>query len=271
MTDGNLPYVVLHKKRGETPLEALSAWKLQNPPYKETPATYAGRLDPMAEGKLLILLGDECKQQNKYHDLDKEYEIEVVFDIGTDTGDALGMAQYQNIDTHISNKLITSVIRTQVGSHTVPYPPYSSKTVDGVPLFAHALNGTLHTITVPSHIERIYEIRLVHTARLCKKGLQEAVRSALATVPISDDPGKVRGADFRQDAIRVAWERLFATMPGRYFCIATLQVTCASGTYMRTLAERLGNGLGTTAFAISIKRMRIGRYAKVGPLGLWRK
>ena len=51
-----------------------------------------GRLDPLAEGVLLILIGDECKNKEKYLGLDKEYEVAIIFGISTDTGDALGLA-----------------------------------------------------------------------------------------------------------------------------------------------------------------------------------
>ncbi|MBU2330236.1 hypothetical protein KKG57_02105, partial [Patescibacteria group bacterium] len=83
-------YVVLEKPVGQTPLEALRLFQERSPIYKDVPLSYAGRLDPMASGKLLVLIGEECKKQKKYHGLDKEYVIEVLLDIGTDTGDVLG-------------------------------------------------------------------------------------------------------------------------------------------------------------------------------------
>src|ERR1700690_1688517 len=49
-------HVVIEKEIGETPLMALSRWKHAHPEYTEVSASYAGRLDPMARGKLLILL-----------------------------------------------------------------------------------------------------------------------------------------------------------------------------------------------------------------------
>lgn len=74
---------MLWKEVGETPFAALSKWRKENPKYQDTPACYAGRLDPMAKGKLLILLGNECKKKDHYTGLDKEYEREVLFDVGT--------------------------------------------------------------------------------------------------------------------------------------------------------------------------------------------
>ena len=52
--------------------------------------TYAGRLDPMASGVLLVLAGEETKNKDKYLGLDKEYDFEILFGFATDTYDILG-------------------------------------------------------------------------------------------------------------------------------------------------------------------------------------
>ena len=64
-------WVVIDKEVGETPLMSLQKWKRVNPAYANISASYAGRLDPMASGKLLVLLGEECKKQKAYTNLDK--------------------------------------------------------------------------------------------------------------------------------------------------------------------------------------------------------
>ena len=88
--------VIIYKKVGETPLEALENFRTKrldegHVEYRNIPMTYAGRLDPMAEGDLLILIGEECKKKDAYLGLDKEYEVEVLFGIETDTHDVLGI------------------------------------------------------------------------------------------------------------------------------------------------------------------------------------
>ena len=82
--------ILLYKKIGETPLECLNRFKVENSEYESLPMTYAGRLDPMAEGLLLVLVGEECKKKEDYLYLSKEYEIEVLFGFETDTADVLG-------------------------------------------------------------------------------------------------------------------------------------------------------------------------------------
>ena len=57
--------ILLNKKEGETPLEALEKFRLTNKKYKDVKMTYAGRLDPMATGLLLVLAGEETKNKEK--------------------------------------------------------------------------------------------------------------------------------------------------------------------------------------------------------------
>ena len=268
-----LRYITLEKPVGETPLETLSVWKSAHPEYAGMPASYAGRLDPMASGKLLILLGDECKRRDAYTGLDKEYEIEVVLGAATDTGDALGRAELKSplpinaTQSHLSERAILKALRALSGTHHVPYPAFSSKTVNGKPLFQYALEGTLDSISIPEHDETVYRAQLLKTQQLDASALHARIRKLLAHAPHSDDPRKTLGADFRQDEIRARWEKL---LTHGAFTVLTLRISCASGTYMRTFAARLGAALGTSGFALSIHRTRIGRYVPLGPLGFWR-
>ncbi|MEK7086259.1 MAG: hypothetical protein AAB709_00150 [Patescibacteria group bacterium] len=262
-------FIVLEKKVGETPLMAIQAWKKACPAYADVLASYAGRLDPMASGKLLILLGEECKRQRAYTDLDKAYEIEVLLDVGSDTGDALGVPAYAHKKTILEKKKLAAVLRRERGAYARAYPAFSSKTVSGKPLFLHALEGTLPFSEIPEHIERIYRIQSIDSYSIPSSELEASINAFLDCVPRTHEPSKRLGADFRVDAIRAHWESLFKEMPERNFTVLRLNVVCASGTYMRSLAGRIGTALGTRALALSIKRTKIGNYIPLGTTGFW--
>ena len=138
---------IVYKHIGETPLQCVQRL------FDTTSNTYsyAGRLDPMAEGLLLVLAGEEVNNAKQYYSLPKSYEYSFVVGVSTDTYDCLG----EIIDTHYPedalDKKIKQVVAALVGTHTFPYPPYSSKPVNGVPLFRYARENTLHTITIPTH------------------------------------------------------------------------------------------------------------------------
>jgi len=253
--------VIIEKLVGETPLMAIGRWKEENPEYKDVPASYAGRLDPMASGKLLVLLGEECKRQKEYTKLDKEYEIDVLLDVGSDTGDALGLVEYSGKTTPVDNfSRLGEILRAEEGSRTHLYPVFSSKTVNGKPLFMYALEGTLGSIDIPTHEERIYRIKYRSLTSLLASKLSQRVTEFLKNVPKSDEPSKALGADFRIDAVRASWDRLFRETGECEFAVLSLRITCGPGTYMRSLAPRIGEAFGTRALALSINRTKIGRY-----------
>jgi tRNA pseudouridine(55) synthase len=262
-------FVVLDKKIGETPLEALMLWKQAHPAYVGVPATYAGRLDPLASGKLLVLLGEECKRKDAYTGLDKEYEVSILLDLATDTGDLLGMPQSGSESTFPSKDDVEEVLREQLGTRSHAYPLFSSKTVDGVPLFMHALTGT--KVTVPTHPETIHRIVFRDIRSESSETIQAYIEKALSVVPRDDSESKGAGNDFRQDTIRAAWTSLFNSTDKREYCVIRIKVVCGTGTYMRTLAERVGEALGTCAVAASIHRTRIGVYKPGLFGGLWLK
>lgn len=260
-------YTVLEKKIGETPLEAINLWKQKFSEYQDVRASYAGRLDPMASGKLLIILGEECKKQKKYTGLDKEYEVEILLDVSSDTGDILGNVSYANKNTYPEH--LRHIYTREIGVHHLEYPIFSSKTVQGKPLFLHALQGTLKDIDIPTHTERIYRIQDLGSETISSNVLKERVDQLLTYVPRTNEPSKKLGEDFRIDTVRTSWEEMHKHAGEREFCILRVRVACGSGTYMRTLAGRIGSALDTKALALSITRTKIGKYIPIGKRGFW--
>lgn len=256
---------MLDKRVGETPLVAIDKWKRQNSKYAGMQASYAGRLDPMASGKLLVLFGDECKRQKKYTGLDKEYEIEILLDVGSDTGDVLGLTEYANIESSPSLELIKNSISKELGLHEVEYPKFSSKTVDGRPLFLHTLEGSIDAIKIPMHKENYYKIKILNVYQISSENLARRIKTSLDLTPSTNQESKRIGENFRIDVVRAGWKMLFKNTADRNYTVLRLKITCGSGAYMRTLVNRIGKSLGTKALALSIKRTKIGKF-----MPLWR-
>ena len=98
----NSSVVVVYKPQGWTPLAAVEEFKKSNPSYSDEKISYAGRLDPMAEGPLLLLVGNENKKRKEYEQLKKSYEAEIVLGISTDSFDALGIIHSTKIGNFFS-------------------------------------------------------------------------------------------------------------------------------------------------------------------------
>lgn len=234
--------IQMYKNLGETPLEALERLRIEKGISKDTPMTYAGRLDPMAEGELLILVGEECKDKEKYLGLDKEYEVEIVFGISTDTYDALGVPIKS---TNSSGKEIEIDLNKYVGRFKQEYPAYSSKTVNGKQLHELARAGELPKEMPRKEVE-IYSIEQVNKGTITAADLKRRIGESIK---------KVKG-DFRQEEIIERWEEVLSDV-SEQFEMLTIKVKCSSGTYMRSLAEQMGKERGSMAFALRIKRTRI--------------
>lgn len=256
-------YVILDKKVGETPLEVLETWRLTRPDLAGVPLAYAGRLDPMASGQLLVLVGEECKKQTEYHHLDKEYEVEILFGITSDSGDVLGIVE-EVASSAIAEQEVQGILPHFVGEIEFPYPVFSAKTVQGKPLHTWAMENRLHEITIPTRTSEIYSLSLSDFRSLPRAELVTQALAKIELIPPVTDVRKALGNDFRRPDIRLAWDAIDKNgSPSDEFFIAKISCICSSGTYMRTLCELIAKKLGTQGLAFSIHRNTIGTFDKV--------
>ncbi|MFA5932061.1 MAG: hypothetical protein WC793_01640 [Candidatus Paceibacterota bacterium] len=245
--------ILLNKKEGETPLEALNSFRLKHKEYKDIKMTYAGRLDPMASGLLLVLSGEETKNKEKYLALEKEYEFEVLFGFMTDTYDVLGkVISTANKKTNRKDleKEIKKNIRSFLGESIQKYPIYSSKTVKGKPLFVYARRG--EEIDIPERKIFIKKLKLEKIKEIDNKKLFKNIEKRIK---------RVKG-DFRQSDILKIWKKNLIvkhSVFNKYF-IGSFKIKCSSGTYVRGIANSLGKKMAISALAFSIKRTKIGKY-----------
>ncbi len=274
------PYVVLDKKVGETPLSCAEEWRAKHPQYADVSLAYAGRLDPMASGKLLVLISEECKKQTEYHDLDKTYEFSVLFGIESDSLDVLGRLNVckPSSDIQLENwvglglaprsaqfesSYITTVIEKFVGRIELPYPKFSAKTVKGKPLHMWTLEGRLNEIEIPTKESEIYSFEFLNIEKLSRDELVRQALEKVNSIPEVTDPRKALGNDFRRTDVREDWNNILNdnSLPSE-FIIADFICTASSGTYMRTLAYEVAKKLGTCGLAWRIHRTHIGHYDK---------
>jgi tRNA pseudouridine(55) synthase len=240
---------LVYKNLGETPFETILRFKKENPVYADEPMTYAGRLDPMAEGLLILLSGEALSQKDEYLSLPKTYEFEVLWGFETDTLDVLGLAQSRNTSLPEAED-IRKYLTQSVGKLEQKYPAYSSKRVQGKPLFQWAREGKLQEIQIPSH--EVEVLAADHKSRSTVSG-GELLKDIEAKIR------KVKG-DFRQKEILEKWIELLEDKSENLFIIDKITVTVSSGFYVRQLVSDLGKNLGTPAVTFSIKRVKVGEY-----------
>ena len=172
---------------------------------KYPPMAYAGRLDPMASGKLLVLIGDECKRQKSYHALDKEYEFSVLLGVSSDTGDVLGRLSATTQAPQCNLATLEGSIEELQGEITLPYPHFSAKTVAGKPLHVWTLENRLDEITIPTYCATIHRLTLTRSEEKTGAEVADEALLKIATIPPVTEQSKALGQDFRRKDVRTDW------------------------------------------------------------------
>lgn len=241
----------VYKPQGQTPLEIILKLKNDRPEYKNAKIAYAGRLDPMADGVLLLLTGEECKKRKEYEALSKTYEFMMILGIETDTYDTLGMAKHLHVEEAITQSQFEKVLHQWIGTFIQPYPPYSSARVNGKPLFYWARKGNIDEIAIPHKKVTVNSLTCLDMSTV---SMSELIDRSIARI------NRVQGA-FRQSEIVHSWHMLKDTHPRANLSVATCRVDCESGLYVRSLAHDIGLQLGCGACTFSITRTRVGAYS----------
>lgn len=240
---------LFYKNQGETPLEAIFRYKKENPEYKDTDFTYAGRLDPMAEGLLILLSGENLKNKEKFLNMDKTYEVEVLWGFKTDTGDLLGKVLSTDFENIVEEVNVKNYINASFGEILQSYPLYSSKPVNGVPLFELARSGKTDGIEVPKHIVKILSSTYTERRIIDSQDLLNEIQKKI---------NRVNG-DFRQKDILEDWNKCLENEQ-REFILDKFTIVSSSGFYVRQFVLDMAEGFKTLGTTFSIKRVKIGDY-----------
>lgn len=228
----------IYKPVGLTPLDVIKKFKEENLEYKNVSMTYAGRLDPIAEGVLILLAGRTVYKKDDYLKLDKKYEADILLGVKTDTFDILGRASFFEKNLEITQESINKF----KGDLTLSLPPYSSFKVKGKALFWWEREGRINEIEIPQRKSKIYDINLLDSYK---------IKSGELLNIIVDKINMVKG-DFRQEEIKKKWRELLVSE--KIFSVAKIKISCSSGTYIRSIADKLG---GTV---LHLKRTQVGDF-----------
>ena len=239
--------LVLEKRVSETPLEALERLRRERPELAAETLSYAGRLDPMAEGAMIVLVGEEenrPESRAKFLSLDKEYVATFLVGAKTDTGDCLGLvdlnADAQPFSFKVESDRILEEVRRLQKITKQAYPWFSGKTVGGVELFDHFKAGNTG-IERPEQDIAIKEADVLgfeeRSMKEVKKYIIESIRN-------------VRG-DFRQREILTRWEDVMSD--DGTVCLFRVRFLVSSGTFIRSLTEHFS----VPVTLLSLNRTRI--------------
>ena len=237
----------IYKPIGWTPLEVIKELK-KNPDYKDFKCSYAGRLDPMAEGVMLVLVDEMTKDQESYQRLHKEYIADIAFGFSTDSYDLLGLVTDMDDSSDFFKSIFLKSLDKLSGTVSLELPSFSSFEISSHPLFWWAREDRLNEIEIPKKSMNFIETSFLNKESISKNKFSEIVISRI---------NKVNG-DFRQVKILNKWNQSLKEFNNSEILIAKVRFKCSSGTYIRSCVNFLSKKLSIPLVLFNLKRSKVG-------------
>ena len=240
---------IILKSPGQTMNQLIEEYK-KTCHHSITKICYAGRLDPMARGDVLLLFNDECKKVEKYNMLKKTYKFKIILGLQTDSDDPMGILEnitnISSLDTLINLKIKVNN-NINIGEFRQKFHIYSSKCVKGLPLWHYAKNKiNLYDEDIPSHLVTIYNYKIGILEQYDYLSWKDTIINQIKTIDTK--------CDFNQEHIINQWNQ-FNKFDKLYAIPVILDVS--SGFYVRQFVRDLSDLIGIPLLTYDINRIRL--------------
>lgn len=204
---------------------------------------HAGALDPFASGLLIILVGKATKLSDKFLNMDKEYIADIAFGITTETLDPEGTIKISNEQVELDQELIKKSLQSFQPEYEQYVPIYSSVKVNGQKLRELARKNDSYEI-YDDKVKFIKEGNITKEIELPKKVVK------IYEIELVKNTEDLELAD--------SFKKQMADLSIQQLNTITVRVKCSKGTYIRKLAEDIGDKLNTPAMLVGLRRTQIG-------------
>jgi tRNA pseudouridine(55) synthase len=216
--------------------------------FRGEKATHTGTLDPMAEGVVVVLTGEDRFKKQEFGDVKKTYQFEILWGVSTDSQDLLGLIETQK-ETQINFEKIREFLKKFVGKQKQVLPKFSARRIEGKSYFD--LAKTKKEFSQKSEEVEIFSLEALNCCEISTQDLQKNILEKL---------GKVEG-DFRQAEIIKGWQEFFSENKISKFNITKLEAVTSKRTYIRALVRDLAQELNAPGVTYSILRTQNGSYS----------
>lgn len=149
--------IIVNKEKGYTSRDVVN---IISKKLKTKKVGHTGTLDPLAEGVLVICIGDATKLVDVLTNLDKEYVAEVVLGVQTDTLDITGeILKVENVLK--SDEEIKVALNKYSGTYEQEVPKYSAVKINGKKLYEYARENV--DVVLPKRQVKVNMIELIKT------------------------------------------------------------------------------------------------------------
>ena len=213
------------KKIGEIMDETIRRFRDEYLIEDKIKIAYAGRLDPLASGKIILLTDKDIYNKDKYCGKNKTYTCTIVHGIQTDTYDIMGKIVSENNWKPIFDNVKDIEYEQE-------YPMYSSIHViqDGMrkPLWYYEKNN-IKVENIPSK-----KVKLLSSEKIS----DDIVISCTDLFRIINDRiQQVKKNTYRQDEIIALWNNKLEK--NKEYMLSKWKFTITSGGYIRYLANQM--------------------------------
>lgn len=215
------------KRIGETMDEMIRRFRDEYLIKDNIKIAYAGRLDPLAFGKIILLTDNDIYNKEKYCGKDKTYTCTMVHGFQTDTYDIMGKIVSENGWEPIYNNVKDIEYEQQ-------YPMYSSIFViqNGMrkPLWYYEKNN-IKVENIPSK-----KVKLLSSEKISN---DIVISSTDLFRIINDRIEQVKKNTYRQDEIIALWNNKLDN--NKDYILSKWKFTVTSGGYIRYLANKMNS------------------------------
>jgi tRNA U55 pseudouridine synthase TruB len=220
-----MPIYTFYKQEGELMNDVIEQVK-QLVLHKRV--CYAGRLDPLAKGIIIIMTDDDVMKKELFCKFDKTYKFTLLCGFKTDTFDIMGMIT----DVGTEKKDVC------VGKYEMKYPSYSSYSICGKPYWYYTKNN-LQVPFEPSKNIDLIKLDKINDIEITGENLLKMIIYKI---------NKVQKMSFRQFYIIESWKN-HVNVDAEYHMI-DYEITLSSGGFVRYFGN-LMNGA-----CLNIERIR---------------
>jgi len=202
---------------------------------KKLKVGHAGTLDPLATGLLVVCVGNYTKRIDEFQGMPKTYTGTITFGATTPSFDLEKAVDATFPTEHLTEELLQEARQQFVGDILQVPPIFSAVKVAGKRLYKNARTG--EEVEVPQrsvHVES-FELGPLHQVAAGRTEMVVAYDKGGAPIMLHPDYAAGLQCDF--------------------------EVACSKGTYIRSLANDLGQAVGSGAYLSALQRTQIGDFS----------
>lgn len=244
----------IYKPIGTSCLELINDIKNKN---NYNNIGFAGRLDEMAHGEMIVLINDETKNPKKYHNLNKIYKFRFIIGLETDTTSILGIMTCKKMpnDYNLDN-IINEILSFKNKEFEQEFHVFSSFCPKNMeckkPLWWWFNNNRIDEIKVlPSKKVTVFDVKVDKISNISLDEFMKETFENLSTL---------QNNKLRKEQVIDQWKKYYDDKKNNKinFQELTCEIHVSSGFYIRQFVKDLGKKFNINVLVTEI--FRIGHF-----------